>query len=1122
MRFAKCFALVSVAGLMSVTGVRAENSATVTIRADEPGAVISSNLFGAFFEEINFAGDGGLYAEMVRNRSFYDANHPEFWTLLTTGSAKGAMAVDTANPLNAASRNSLRLTMASGSGSVGTGNAGYWGMSLQSGATCNLSFYARSDEGFSGPINARLESADGSRVYAQVSVTDLTGQWQRFAVPLVSTGTDTNARLVLSISTSGTVWLNWVSLFPKETFLGRPNGLRPDLASKLAALKPSFLRFPGGCFIEGNVLANAFRWKSSIGDVTRRPGHWNGIWNYFSTDGLGFHEYLQLCEDIGAKPLFGINCGMSHNEVVPMAELRPFVQDALDAIEYANGSTNTTWGAMRAVNGHPAPFNLRFVEVGNENGGPAYDERFALFYDAIKSAHPEMNIIACVWSGTPSSRPFDLMDEHYYSSPLSFLSFATKYDGYSRNGPKVFVGEYAVTSGHGVFGNLAAALGEAAFMTGMERNADIVRMACYAPLFANVNGMQWHPNLINFDNTQSFGTPAYYVQEMFSQNRGDVVLPATVKISNNAKMRGAIGLGSWNTSVEYTNVEVKKDGKVLYQSDFSEKNAKRWRIAHGSWSTTNGYLSQSDTTLTDCRAVIGDTNWSDYSITLRARKTGGSEGFLILFNWRDDDNWTWFNIGGWQNSLAGIEQCCDGVKATIGTPVPQTIQPNTWYDIRITLSDQQIRCYVNGHLVQDVTYPGQLFVSTSRTKADGQIIVKAVNASSSPLATTFKLNGVDSVAPIATITRLTSADLNDENTLSAPTHVYPATTTITNAGKNFALTLPANSLSVIRLRAAGAETFTNLSLRLPLTLESGQVIESTLLGHKAGSPTPLNLTANASHAITYSSDNPAIATVDCQGKVSGVGGGVVNIIASYDSLGLVATQTVNVIKVSARLAHRYSFTESTGNVCADSIGGPIWNGALPAGGVFSNGCVMLSALASQYVQLPAGILGDGSSVTIESWVTFPGQLSENSFFFGFGNTNGDMGENYIFCAPQSGRVAITDVSYGQEQNAYGKTDFSFTARLHLTAVFNPPQGIISFYTNGVLAGINRHVTVPMNSVQDVYNFIGRSLYAADPYADLDIDEFRIYNGALTAEEIAENQVLGPDKLPTPKRSLSLR
>jgi alpha-L-arabinofuranosidase len=1108
-----------------VARAQASGTATFTVQVNQPAAVISSNLFGIFFEEINYAGEGGLYAELVRNRSFANSTSPDFWTLVTQGSAAGGMNVDVTQPLNTNNLRSLQLTMASGVGSVGAANSGYWGIALQAGATYDLNFHARTVNEFSGPILVRLENADGSQVYAQGSFGGLATNWQHFATALISSGNDPNARLVLRLSNVGTVWLDEVSLFPRATFLTRTNGLRLDLASMLTGLNPSFFRYPGGNFIESWNVTNAVRWKKTIGDLAERPGHLNDSWGYWSTDGYGLDEFFRQCEDMGMEPLYGINCGLmlgyngNTNNTVPMSEMGPWVQDALDLIEYANGDVSTTWGALRAANGHPAPYNLKYLEIGNENGGPSYNERYTLFYDAIKAQYPDIKLISPVWGSpsSPTSRPVEIRDEHYYSNPATFIGYATKYDSYSRNGPKVFVGEYAVTSGYGTYGNLAAALGEAAFMTGIERNADIVTMACYAPLFANVNSIQWHPDLIYYDSSRCFGTPAYYVQQMFAQNVGDVVLPTAITNTSttvtNLAMHGAIGLGSWSTSVQYTNIVVTGNGGKLYQSDFVNQGTNGWRVYNGTWSTNAGLYQQTSAGTTDCRSTTGNTNWSNYTISLRARKVSGSEGFLILFNWTDDSNWTWWNIGGWGNTQNGIEQSIDGSKTTLGQVAQTAIANNTWYDISIVLSNSTILCYLNGALVQTAVYPaatGRVIGVTSYDQASGQVIVKAVNPYSLPMATTFNFAGLNSVSSNATLIQLSSGSSAAENSLASPTNVHPMVSTFTNAGTNFTLTLPAYSFSVLRLQAAGIHFITNLLFQVPSPLNGGQTVASTLWGQVAGQPDLVNLSSNANYAIAYSSANPEIAGVNPAGNVTGVASGVTQIIATYASLGLAATQTVQVVGTPTALAHRYSFSETSGLNVADSIGGSAWDGMLPNSGTFGGGKVALAAGSQQYVNLPPAILSNYTMVTIEAWATF-GTLPNACFLYGFGNKSGSSGINYIFCQPKDGRMAITASNFTGEQGTGGGGNWSGQT-VHITSVFNPPVGYIALYTNGVLVSKNSAVTVPFTAVNNLFSYIGRSLYSGDAYFDVSLDEFRIYNGALSPKEIAATQVLGPDQL----------
>src|SRR5581483_2502737 len=493
-------------------------TATLTVFADKPGHAISPTLYGIFFEDINCSADGGLYAEMVRNRNFEDSDTAEHWEAL--GHDIG-LSIDSAHPVTPKNPRALKVEVKSmASGRAGVINSGFWGMGLTQGVTYEVSFFARGQDVQAGRLSVSLESKDGE-MYAQAKTGTLGSEWKRWQFKLKPSKSDPQARLAITTSQPGTFFLDMVSVFPARTWKNRPNGLRRDLAQMLKGLDPSFMRFPGGCWVEGDTMDLAYRWKQTVGDPSERRSQYN-IWQYHATHGIGYHEYLQLCEDLGAEPLFVINCGMSHKEVVPLEKMSEFVQDALDAIEYANGPVTSQWGALRARNHHPAPFHLKYLEIGNENGGPRYQERYALFYDAIKAKYPEMHLIANEWGGWPNNRPVEIVDEHYYSTPEFFMHNASKYDSYDRSGRKVYVGEYAVTQGCGQ-GNLRAAVGEAAFMTGLERNSDVVLMASYAPLFANVNYKKWNPDLIDFDSSRVYGLPSYYVQKMFSENRGEAV-----------------------------------------------------------------------------------------------------------------------------------------------------------------------------------------------------------------------------------------------------------------------------------------------------------------------------------------------------------------------------------------------------------------------------------------------------------------------------------------------------------------------------------------------------------------------------------------------------------------------
>lgn len=771
----------------------------LTINADKPGVRISPALYGIFFEEINCAGDGGLYAELVRNRSFEDSDKPDHWSLLLNGDAQARIEV-AAHEEGEFDKRALKFTIANGgntNGRAGLANDGYWGISLTKGARYDLAFQAKG-EGFNGPLTATLENAAGV-VYASAKTPNISGAWQKFNLTLMANATDPNARLVISAKQAGTVWLDMISLFPKETFKNRENGLRANLATMLADMKPAFMRFPGGCWVEGDTLETASRWKRTVGNPEKRWTQWN-IWGYNSTNGLGYHEYLQMCEDLGADALFVINCGMSHKGVVPMDQMGPWVQDALDAIEYAIGPTTSKWGSLRAQNGHPHSFDLKYIQVGNENGGPAYNERYALFYDAIKKAYPQIKIVACDWGGKPTSRPIEIVDEHYYNTPEFFMRNANKYDSYKRDGLKVYVGEYAVTQGSGA-GNLRGALGEAAFMTGMERNSDVVVMSSYAPLFANVNYKKWNPDLINFDSARVYGTPSYHVQQMFGSNAGDVVLPVEIQAQEMAaekpQLRGGIGLGTWNTRAEFKDIKVTQGDKVLFQPDFAG-GTKDWKLQNGNWNVKDGVLTQS----AEAENVIArfpNDNWSDYTLSLKARKLGGEEGFLILAGVKGDDH-LWWNLGGWRNTRSAFERSFGGSKYEVGQPTEDKIETGRWYDIRLEIKGDVVKAYLDNRLVgeiKDMARPLQpLYATASRDEKTGEVIAKVVNVGNVPQ--TLKVNLSGAQARFAKALVLTGEPM-DENTLDAPRKVAPQESVLP-VSPNYTHTFPANSLTILRLK----------------------------------------------------------------------------------------------------------------------------------------------------------------------------------------------------------------------------------------------------------------------------------------------------------------------------------
>jgi alpha-N-arabinofuranosidase len=535
-------------------------AATLTVDTAHPGACINPAMWGVFFEDINFAADGGLWAELVKNRSFEFPDRLQGWFEVRPRGARGTLTVRDDQP--AVPENPHYLSLRGAAAGFGAGNEGFRGMGVTAGSELRLSLRAR--RGAEGPLGLRatLRGAE-NRILAEARIEALAPEWARREVSLKPTATDPGARLELTLDGPGRADLDAVSLMPKDTWKG--HGFRADLMRLLSDLRPGFVRFPGGCVVEGRDLANRYAWKNTVGPVDARrpmPNRWRdnmGFEGRYALDyqqsfQIGFFEFFQLCEDLGSEPLPVLSCGMAcqfeTGEMCPADGLDPFIQDALDLIEFANGPSTSTWGAVRARMGHPAPFGLKMLAVGNEQWGPEYLDRFERFQKAIRARHPGILLAGSAgpWSGGEDFQDLwagmrrlgaDLVDEHYYAPPGWFQANAHRYDAYPRQGPKVFAGEYAAHAERPAPGTprpntWEAALSEAAFMTGLERNADVVRLASYAPLLANAEAWQWSPNLIWFDSLRSAATPSYWVQRLFSRNRGDRILPATVALAPSA------------------------------------------------------------------------------------------------------------------------------------------------------------------------------------------------------------------------------------------------------------------------------------------------------------------------------------------------------------------------------------------------------------------------------------------------------------------------------------------------------------------------------------------------------------------------------------------------------------
>jgi alpha-N-arabinofuranosidase len=827
--------------LLDLCAVAVE-SAKITVDVSKQEAAVPRGLYGIFFEEINHAGDGGLYAELVKNRGFEDANLPPAcrlqgsvivpprtphfwkgleasdwqmpwniegkwpgWTMEASGGSDAEFELVEDNPLSAATPHSLQVTVQTvkSTGRVAVINSGYWGMAIERGENYKLSFFLRGS-GASLPIVATLETPDGQELGRSPIKTVGVG-WKKYETTLHATATDSKARLVLSFLSRGKVWLDFVSMFPEKTFHKRPNGLRPDLAQMIADLKPGFIRFPGGCFVEGITIEDRPRWKRSIGTLENRPGTYSP-WGYWSTDGLGYHEFLQFAEDIGADALYvvnaGISCAFRSGTFIPDDQLQPLVDDTLDAIEYAIGPVDSQWGARRAANGHPAPFPLKYIEVGNEDQGSRYGERVALFQKAIKAKYPQIKVVLSSWiSGIdePAIRAagrVDLVDEHAYVPLYWPVEHFDSFASYPRKDWDLYIGEFATNSGVGS-GNLLAALNDAAYMMSMEKNSDLIKMGSYAPLLENVNHPDWDVNMIHFDSSRAFGRATYYVNKLFAENLPTYNLSAAVEFNPApSPVRFQLGFGTYNTAAEFKDVYVEREGKVIYRAAFND--ASNWKPSAGHWAADQGTYRQSEEVVsrtylddpalavpTDARAVVH----------VKARKLSGKEGFAISIGSAEGRRVQW-NLGGWGNYQHAIETD----DSIVGTPVVASIETARWYDVRLEVQDRSIRCFLDGALISEVTLPRveTILAIAGAQPESGDVILKILNTTPETVETSVRLDGATHVAPEAQLTVLTSKNAGDENSFEEPTKIAPVSRSIPT-GNPSTVSLAPFSLNILRL-----------------------------------------------------------------------------------------------------------------------------------------------------------------------------------------------------------------------------------------------------------------------------------------------------------------------------------
>ncbi|MBQ8504493.1 MAG: hypothetical protein IJ491_09510 [Clostridia bacterium] len=842
---------------------------------------ISELLFGIFFEDINFAADGGLYAEKVINRSFeYGelAAGDELHGWSGVGSAEySVMKNDTVGGLNANNTNYLVIENTSGA-PAGVQNKGFLeGMAIEKGANYYFSVYAKGLDGYSGAVTVNLV-ADGE-VAATGTIDSITGEWAQYELTLVSDVTATqNVFLRLTID-NGKAGFDMVSLFP-DTYKG--HGMRIDLAEKLADLEPKFLRFPGGCVIEGWDAETAYDWKDSIGvgedglplefggkygDVAARS-YGTNIWTAldvtedplpcYMSYGLGFFEYFQLAEDLGAIGVPVINCGlhcqMRGKGPVDMytEEFEQYLQDMVDLVEFCRGDETTTWGKVRASLGHAEPFELKYICIGNENEGEDYFERYEAFLERFleeKAKNPELyEGIELIYStgaadATHSGNYYNsyvnakdyidengltidefagATDQHYYNDPSWFLKNVDHYDeeNYARDTEhmldtfyggaiQVFLGEYAAKSNR-----LESALAEAAYMTGLERNGDIVKMAAYAPLFGNLTATHWSPNLIWFNNHLSTGSISYYMQKLFSTNAGTALLESELTGAEipPQDLTGKVGLGTWYTSAEFDNLKVvdNETGKVLAEDKFTIPNFWwNWlEISDGDWKISDGKLTQKATEIPyhnyGASAVYGNEDWSNYTYTFEATKLNGAEGFYVPFLIQDENNMFFWNIGGWDNTQSGLQRVENGVKTGLinGTLSDFTVEEGVTYEIKIVVDGYTIEGYIDG--VQQFSYVAESECNAQAyqvvsTDESGDTIIKLVNVTGSDRTFAVDLKGMDTIDSTATVYQVAGDSLDNDNILGAEEDCKMEEFTVNGVSDKFNYTVPQYSATVIRI-----------------------------------------------------------------------------------------------------------------------------------------------------------------------------------------------------------------------------------------------------------------------------------------------------------------------------------
>lgn len=756
----------------------------------------TGDLWGIFFEDINHAADGGLYPEMIQNRAFEfsKTDNPDY-TPLTAWEKRGTgnIYVDDSEPLNAS--NTHYAVLEPDGSTLTLVNAGFGsGINYERGEKYNYSIYAR---GTSGSITITFEDSAGNAHHT--AVMEITDKWTKYEGAFISDVTDANGKAAVSAD-AGRACVTMFSVMPDNTFMN--HGLRRDLAEKLAALKPKFMRFPGGCLThDGSFNKNdrnsLYRWVNTVGAVEERPPRRNN-WGYNQTAGLGFCEYFLFCEDIGAKAIPVVSGGWNpHSHTgVPIDKIDEFVDETLALIEFANGSAESEWGSLRASMGHEKPFGLEYIAIGNEEVAGGFFERYPYFHEAIRAKYPDIKIIGTSgpWAdgydfdygwAEAKKHGTDIVDEHYYMHTEWFLKNIDRYNGYDRRGPKVFIGEFAS------WGNeYHNALAEACYMTAVENNADVVSLACYAPLFANADYINWEPDMIWFNNRQSYATPNYYVQQMFMANQPEYVVKTELESDEkpiavaSADVSGRMGFSLIKTAAEVYDVII--DGAE--QTDLYEAGSSKWNADNGRFVFDDA--SERPTLITFPPLSDGAC------MTLKAKKLRGREGFRIAFGIKKRTDYYFWEIGGWNNDVSSVSKMKGDKSACITVGAHVTVEEGREYEISVETKGNRFICRLDGEVFHDFTdLGGEIRPLYYTAGVNGNAaVIKAANYRDEAYTTEIKL---DKTAERARITELTSEDLHSKNSFEHPLSIAPVEKTVAVDGDSFTYTFPKNSVTVL-------------------------------------------------------------------------------------------------------------------------------------------------------------------------------------------------------------------------------------------------------------------------------------------------------------------------------------